>query len=172
MKNREEVRQSRAELHEANERKRLRSSHGERLVKVIVEATGMNFSLEDFQEGEIPFDWPPEIAHAAGLVAAYVSREKASDLLRCFRDEIGSLSGQLGFHDKAYLGVARSRNVDPMSLLAAAEAVEESVIFHSYEPAGVVLVDCYRTQGAEPFTIVVQGEELVRLLSRCLERQA
>lgn len=67
MKNREEARQSRAELHEANERKRLRSSHGERLVKVIVEVTGMNFSLEDFQgggsrlTGHLKLHMPPDL---------------------------------------------------------------------------------------------------------------
>ena len=75
----------------------------------------------------------------------------------------------MGFHGKDYLGIARSLGVDPVSLLAVAETAEESVMFHSYEPAGVLMVDCYRTQGAEPFTIVVQGDELIRKLSRCFD---
>ena len=57
--------------------------------------------------------------------------------------------------------------VAPVWLLKIAEDTEESVIFHIDAPVGVVMVDCYSSQPCEPFSILVQGEELVNRLTPC-----
>lgn len=166
-----QLREKRAQAQSARDQDRLRTLHGEKLVAVVAEAMRKPLSLDDFNNGSelLPIEWPADIREAIGLVAAYISRSEANALLACVRDRLGALSGKVGFHEKPYLGFAEVHGVDPMSLLAVAESTEDSVIFYSDAPTGVVMVDCYTSQPSEPFSVVVQGDGLVQQLSPCFQ---
>lgn len=165
------LRERRAHAQALRDQERLRETYGERLVAAVAAATGRVLSLDDFDRGveePLPFCWPKDIVDAIGLVAPYISRFEANELLSCVRGRLGTLSGSLGFHEKPYLGIARLDGTDPGSLLLVAESTEDSVVFYSDDPTGVIMVDCYPSQSGGPFSIVVQGERLVRELTDCL----
>jgi len=161
------LRKKRAHALQVREQEHLRSKHGGRLVAAIAEATGKPLSLDEFCERSEPVDWPSDIRESTGLVAAYISGHEAQRLLACIGGKLGTLNGSIGFHEKTYLGFAAIREVNPASLLSLSESTEDSVVFYCENPAGVILVDCYVSQPTDPFSIVVQGEELVQTLSSC-----
>lgn len=165
-----QLRQKRARTHELHEQMRLRSAYGEKLVAVIASATQKPLSLADFDEEQnklMAIVWPTDLRDANGLVAAYISKPEASRLLACIRDRLGTINGKIGFHDKPYLGFAELHEVDPISLLLSSELTEDSVVFYCDDPAGVIMVDCYRSQPYEPFSVIVQGDNLVLELASC-----
>lgn len=173
MEDLDQLQKRRAEAQEVRDQERLRALYGEKLVAVVAKAMGRSLTLDDFNDrGELsPIDWPTDIREAPGLVAAYISTSHADKLLACARERLSALSGKIGFHDKPYLGFAEVHGVDPMILLAVAESTEDSVVFYSDTPAGVMMVDCYMSQPSEPFSIVVQGAELVEQLASCFSAQ-
>lgn len=167
------LRLKRARILALQERAHLRIKHGPRLVGSISEVIGKPISLDDFDvawEMPFPLDWPRDISAAPGLVAAYVSRSKASHLLECFRDSLGTIKGRIGFHDKEYLGFARLEDINPAMLLHVSELTEDSVLFYVDNSHGVIFVDFYQSQPGEPFSIVVQGDDLVQRLGQCFEK--
>ena len=160
-----ELRERRLRIIESRKRNELRAAYGLKLVSVLSETTGAALSLADFKIDSVaPYalEWPRRISDAPGLVAAYVSRAAVSDLLNCLDREFGALNGQIGFHDKTYLGLARIAGVHVTALASAAEASEDSVILYVEDPQGVILVDFYRSPPGDPFSVVIQGEELVQ----------
>ena len=168
----EELRARRALLHEAREHQRLRAAHGPTLAAIVAAASGKSITLEDFhpdRDEPLSLIWPTRIEDASGLVAPYISNSAASDLLACFQSTLGNLSGLVGFHDKRFLGLADLKDMAPTSLLAAAEASEDSVLFYVDEPRGVLMVDCYPCPPADPFSIVVQGPALIDALRPCFQ---
>lgn len=169
----DQLRKKRAQMQGASDQDRLRVRYGENLVSAIVEATGKPLLLDDFNDkGESPpIEWPADIRDAVGLVAAYISRADADRLLACVRDKLIAFNGRIGFHEKRYLGSAELHDVDPVSLLAVAETTEDSVVFYSDAPAGIVMVDCYTSQPSGPFSVVVQGDELVQQLAPCFQAE-
>ena len=76
----------------------------------------------------------------------------------------------IGFHEKYYLGLARISNVDPLSLLIVAESEKDSIILYSKLPFGVIMVDCYTGCPGEPFSIIVQGDDLISNLRKCFQK--
>lgn len=169
----DQLRQKRARVQGSRDQDRLRALYGEKLAAVVAEATGKPLSLDNFKSKDepLPIEWPADLRDAAGLVAAYISRSDANRLLVCARDRLSTLSGRIGFHEKPYLGFAELHGVDPVSLLAVAEATEDSVIFYSDAPTGIVMVDCYTSQPSEPFSVVVQGDGLVQQLAPCFQNK-
>lgn len=164
-----QLREKRAQAQDMRDRKRLRELHGEKLAAVVAKATNKLLSLDDFDsEGEpLPIDWPADIKKATGLVAAYINSSDANELLACVREKLSTFSGKIGFHEKPYLGFAEVHGVDPASLLVVAQSTEDSVVFYNDAPTGIVMVDCYTSQPSEPFSIVVQGDDLVQTLASC-----
>lgn len=127
-------------------------------------------SLDDFDRSRsepAAFDWPADIRDASGLVAAYIEKVETIALLTCIRNVLTTLSGDIGYHETPYLGHARLADVDPVDLLVAAESSESSVMFYNTAPAGILMVDCYHNPQASPFSVVVQGKELVGQLVPC-----
>ncbi|MEN5119136.1 hypothetical protein ABE488_17660 [Luteimonas sp. TWI662] len=168
-----QMQKRRAEFLKERDQKRLRSLHGEKLVAAISRATGKPLSLDDFRSDSKlpPIDWPTDIRKASGLVSAYISKSSADELLKCVRDKLSALNGQIGFHDKPYLGFAKVHEIDPLSLIAVSEATEDSAVFYSAIPKGILMVDFYKSQPSEPFSIVAQGIKLVQKLSFCFPVQ-
>lgn len=166
----EALRLKRTRISELQAQKRLRNEYGQRFVSAIASAVGKPISLADFDESwqsQLELHWPREISAAPGLVAAHVARDDANRLLRCFQTALAAICGRIGYHGKSYLGYARLEDVDPTALLTASELAEDSVLFYVENPAGIILVDCYASQPSEPFSIVVQGNDLIGRLRPC-----
>lgn len=169
MKDISEIKNKRAKICHLRNQKRLRDTHGEKLVSIISKALRKNILLNEFIDTKKPppIEWPPDIRKAPGLVAAYISECDAEALLNCFKRVLSELNGAIGFHDKSYLGYADVHEVDPTSLLELAKYAEDSVVFHNSEPEGIIMVDCYKNQLGGPFSILVQGAGLIFELTKC-----
>lgn len=168
------LRAMRSQAQDARRQEHLRSTHGEELAAAIAKATGKNLSLASFDKNiqpPSPVDWPIDIRKASGLVAAYISKPTVILLLRCMYARLGPLSGMIGFHEKRYMGIAQIDRLELISLLDIADAVEDSVVFYNRSPNGVFLVDCYRSQPSEPYSVLVQGSELTYMVAACFGRQ-
>lgn len=166
------LQKKRVQMFEAREHDRLRAEYGKNLAAAIGRATGRDLSLDEFdiKSETRPIEWTGDIRNAPGLVAAYINKSEACSLLTCIRSRISLLSGEIGFHEKKYLGFAKLSDVNPMNLLSIAELTEESVIFCNDSPAGIVMVDCYPNPPSNPFSILVQGDELSYELAPCFEK--
>jgi len=165
-------RTKRAPFSQSREAARMRACHGQRLAGIVASATGKRVALEDFQPGRehpIPLDWPTEIAHSPGLVLPYIARDVAHALLEDMQASLGRIDGVIGFHGNRFLGLADLQDISPTSLLEAAEASEDSVLFYLDDPRGVLLVDCYSCPPAHPFSVAVRGEALIQRLQHCFE---
>lgn len=169
----DELRSKRAKSLEAQERRRLRATYGPQLAAIIAKATDRPVKLDDFVvdlEEPFPFDWPADITTAPGLVEAYIAKHAIINLLKCFREKIGNVTGKIGFHEKSYLGLASLEKVNPVTLADASEAAEDFVLFYVDSPRGVIAVDCYTSQPSEPFSVIVQGSILIHELAPCFNR--
>jgi len=162
------LRERRRQAAIAREHAQSRASYGVKLVEAVVKTIGQSLSLDDFDASRpepLPIVWGPD---APGLRVEYISEDEARALLASIRGRLGSLHGDLGFQCKPYLGIAGVSELDPLRLLALADATEESVTLYSSAPLGVLMVDCYRSPpGWPPFSVVVQGDDLVRRLADC-----
>ncbi len=150
----------------------LRLSSAPNLVAILNRVLDRSLSLHDFSElsdTATGFVWPIRIEDAPGLVASYIDRPTADRILNCIERHTGLLEGSLGFHDKAFLGFARVREVSLASLAAIAFESKDSVLFFVDEPRGAVLVDYYESSQNGPYSVVVQGTQLVAVTSSCLE---
>jgi hypothetical protein len=168
------LRRLRANSLAARDRERLRESYGEGLAATLANSLSLALSLEDFHVGDdgvLPIDWPTDIRDASGLVAAYVGRDKAVEILKCVRASLGALSGKVGFHDKDYIGYASVAGLDPLRMIDAAESAGDSVLIFTRTPLprGVVMVDCYPAEPSAPFSVLIQGEDLVERLRNCFD---
>lgn len=166
----DELRLKRSKILESREQARLRNLHGPGLVDAIVIGIKRPVILDDFDinfDEPLHFDWPKDLAAASGLVAAYIDKKDAAMLLACFQEKLGPISGIIGFHEKNYMGFAMLQDVSPSSLLAVSETAEDSVLFYVDQPKGAIMVDYYPSQAGNPFSVVVQGNNLVRELSSC-----
>jgi hypothetical protein len=165
-----ELRLKRQKLAEVRESKRLRDTYGAKLASVVSTAINRPLTLDDFHEElEAPmrFEAGKLIHEARGLVASYIAKPSAADLLLCFEERLGLLNGKLGFEGKAYMGLAEVSRLKPVSLLHVADELEESVLLYLDNPSGIIFVECYITHVDEPYSIVVQGEGLIEVLSPC-----
>lgn len=166
----DELRAKRASEVNRRSQAQLRDSHGARLAAIVSAATTGSLCLEDFDPTAgrpLDLQWPKDITAAPGLVAPYISQGKAEELLKCFQHRLAAVSGRIGFHDKDYMGLAGLSGIDPASLLTISDKAEDSVVFYLDDPEGLILVDCYRSQPCEPFSIIVQGDDLVQKLAPC-----
>lgn len=116
-------------------------------------------SLEDFQQDYTvgAFDWPADIRKAPGLVAAYVSKARAQQLMLCVSGVLGRTSGMIGFHDKEFLGFAPISNIRVDSMVEIAESTMESVLFYVDDSELIVMVDCYGLNPESKFSVVIQN---------------
>ena len=168
-----ELREKRALDIERGNRRDLRARYGPRLAFVVSEATGKPLTLESFDSDiQAPYklEWPKDIADAPGLVLAYVSQSVVAKFLSCLEETLGALDGKIGFHDKDYLGVADVDGMKVSALLAIAEASADSVILYAQRPIGAILVDHYRSPSSEPYSVIVQGAELVLAAQGCFDQ--
>ena len=150
----------------------LRKTHGAKLVDQLNHALGLALSLDDFKADAALIDrfiWPTNLQDAPGLVVAYQETPTAAALLSSIERALPSLVGKVGFHGKEYLGLAPVSGVRASQLLVAAEAVEDSVLLLTECPEGAMLVDYYRTPGHGPFSVVVQGTQLMEALKACFD---
>ena len=167
----EELRVKRSRVLLQKEHQRLRERYGEKLAIALSLAAQQPLQLADFKSELQPqfiLDWPERIEHAFGLVAAYISKHRASKIADCLEVKLGNSGGLLGFHDKAYLGFFRATRVSVSGMLAAAEAANDSVLFYPESLNGVILLDCYASSPGEPFSVVIQGDPLIELVRDCL----
>jgi hypothetical protein len=151
----------------------MRACHGQRLAGIVASATGKRVALEDFQPGRehpIPLDWPTEIAHFPRARAAL---HRARRRARVAGRHAGEPRQDRWRHrvprQTASSASADLQDIAPTSLLEAAEASEDSVLFYLDDPQGVLLVDCYSCPPAHPFSVAVRGEALIRRLQHCFE---
>lgn len=137
------LRAKRASRLKGREHAHLRATHGQDLVVHIANATSRPLSLDDFdtsQQAPLPFEWSRNQKDSNGLVAAYISKSDAIDLLACIRNILKRLGGKIGVDDAPYLGFATLREVDPADLLTAAESAESSILFYNDDPVGVLML--------------------------------
>jgi len=155
----DEVRKRRMLLAEERERAHLRLRHGAALVQAINEAASCSLRIEDFRTRSSDWDivWPQDIRNAPGLVRAYVGLAEALRVMRCVERRLGALEGEIGFHEKDYLGFAPVRGFAVTSMVAVAASTGESALFHSEAAGVVILVDCYGYNAEEQFSVVIQA---------------
>lgn len=155
----DEVRKRRMLLADERERANLRLRHGAALVQAINEAASCSLRIEDFRarsfEGDIV--WPRDIRDAPGLVLAYVGLAEALRVMHCVERRLGPLEGEIGFHEKDYLGFAPVSGFTVTSMVAVAASTAESSLFHAEAAGVVILVDCYGNNAEEQFSVVIQG---------------
>jgi len=92
-----------------------------------------------------------------GLVRAYVGLAEALRIMRCVERRLGPLEGEIGFHEKDYLGFAPVSGFTVTSMVALAAFTGDSALFHSDAAEVVILVDCYGYNAEEQFSVVIQG---------------
>lgn len=165
------LRAKRVDILEKEEGRKLRTQFGARLANIIAAATGSELTLSDFDVGVQPrctFTWPEDLRSAPGLSLVYVDRDRVAETLACFQTKVDAVSGLIGFHDKAYLGLAKVDNVRWTSLLASAEAAEDSIVLYETDGRWAVLVDYYPSNPGGAYSVVVQGDALAARLAECV----
>lgn len=148
----------------------MKEAHGRRLVAQLNAALGLSLSVYDFKPDATAvsaFIWPRHLQDAPGLILAYQKSADAAALLQTIEGKLPSVSGKIGFHGKEYLGLAQVAGIRASQLLVVAEALEDSVLLLVDQPAGALLVDCYRTSGLGSTSVGVQGAPLVEALVDC-----
>jgi hypothetical protein len=167
-----DLRNRRKQLAASRSDAEFRKKHGTNLVDHLNLALGLSLSLDDFKADAAVVDgliWPKNLQDAPGLVLAYQEKPTAATLLNSVERVLPSLSGKVGFHGKEYLGLAPASGVRASRLLAAAESAEDSALLLVDQPAGAMLVDYYPAPGGGPFSVVVQGADLVGVLKACFD---
>ena len=101
--------------------------------------------------------WPRDIRDAPGLVRAYVGPAEALRVMQCVERRLGPLEGEIGFHEKDYLGFAPVSGFTVTSMVAVAAFTGDSALFHAEAAGVVILVDCYGNNAEEQFSVVIQG---------------
>lgn len=165
-----ELREKRLRLAALRKDAEMRGRFGEHLVRAINAVTSNVLRLDDFQPRPraLPFEWPPDIRDASGLVCAYVAESDAISAMSCIERKLGPLDGDIGFHEKGYLGFAGVTGFAVSSMVAIAASTMDSVVFCS-EGAGIVLlVDCYESGSEEPFSVVIQGSGVPEGIRECV----
>jgi len=164
-----ELQLRRLQLGLSRERAEKRARFGEELVRVINAATSRGLELDEFQLRQFhrEIDWPRDIRDASGLVLAYVDRSTALGAMKCVANELGPVSGSLGYHEKDYLGFAAVESLDVSRMVDIAEQAEDSALFHVCTLDLVILVDCYGNIDEERFSVVIQGGEVLSRLVPC-----
>lgn len=162
----------RTEMSKQREHAHLREVFGSNIARLISGAVRQDLALDDFIiEGadNLAFDWPNDIRNAPGLTAAYIQKMDAAKIVKCMMSKLGLIDCMLGFHDKEYLGFARVTGFDLSLVVDAAESLEESLLIKISKPEGIVLVDYYPSPSGQPFSVVVQGAELIPSVKSCFE---
>lgn len=168
----EELRAHRSQVTKERERADLHNLHGARLVSALSLAVDDALLLADFHADATPpymLDWPARIEDAPGLVASYISKPNAYEIVLCIESVLGDLGGLIGFHDKDYLGLCQVSRVKFDGFVAAAERANEAVVFYPELTGGVIVVDCYADGTGMPFSVLAQGTGLIDKLRRCFD---
>ena len=168
-----ELRERRIRLAEEKENRRKRSEVGPSVVEKVNTALGSRLVLGDFDAEEslpIQFDREPNFRDCSGLVAAHSSEDAIREIASCCDAISGLMSGSIGFDEYAYLGTARVQSVTLTSLLDAARAIHDSIMFCPDGSDSIVLLDHYRVSGIprdEGFSFIVQGGRLESEYADC-----
>ncbi len=152
------------------EHRALRLEHGPRLAAAMGMLVGREIGVQDFcVQEEVPFAvvWPERIESAPGLVAAYVPRDQIVRILDCIAHSLGSIGGSIGVHQNEYLGLHKSERVQIGKMLPVAERIDDSVVFYPIGMKGAIIVDCYRSNPGFPYSLIVQGPDLVPRFEGC-----
>lgn len=166
------LRRRRSEAASERQRLELRTAHGERLVDAL-QMVGEGVKLEDFstEKGLAPFaiTWPERLEDAGGLVAAYVSRDRASSIAKCLASKVHTRSGLIGIYGNTYLGYCSAGNVSIEGMLVASEKIDDAVVFYPDEGDGAVVFDCYSSNPGKAYSVLVQGAGLIETLRNCFQ---
>lgn len=156
------LRAERIEVAASVERAGMRKAHGPGLVEQINASAGLSLLLEDFGPRcvERELDWPRDIRDSPGLVAAYVDKATAEQIVDFLSAALGLQNGYLGFHEAEYLGFARVRDFSLRIMLEIATSTSGPVLFYSEGSEFVLLVDSYGRDAASQYSVVLQGESL------------
>lgn len=63
--------------------------------------------------------------------------------MQCVERRLGPLEGEIGFHEKGYLGFAPVSGFTVASMVAVAAFTGDSALFHAEAAGVVILVDCF-----------------------------
>jgi hypothetical protein len=168
------LRARRSKIQEEQEMLKLRELHGSKLANALSAAAGVSFVLTDFQTqntASFVVRWPERIEDAPGLVEAYVSKQRAQEILSCMEAKLYASGGQIGIHNNTYLGLCRVLHVRITGLLDASEMSGDSVVFYPECNDGAILVDCYTSNTGDPFSVLVQGAELIEQFKDCFKNR-
>lgn len=153
---------------------RLRETYGDRITQGIGAGLGLDLCSADFSPATVaPFkvDWPKKIEEAKGLVLAYVSMERAVNVSDCIDGKAALKKGLVGVHGNSYLGLCAVDSLKLTKLVAAALAIEDSVVFYPDGVAGAIVIDCYPSNPGGAFSLLVQGDTLVNSLASCFREK-
>ncbi|MDH5824292.1 hypothetical protein QFW77_15040 [Luteimonas sp. RD2P54] len=122
---------------------------------------------------DVPFklDWPRRIEDAHGLVLPYASEKRVVSVAECIDNAIASRGGWVGVHGNGYLGFCAVTDLRIVGLVAAASAIEDTVVFYPRDGQGAIAVDCYPSNPGEAFSLFVQGDALVDELAPCFSSE-
>ena len=169
--NLEKLRLRRSEAAAARTRARLRAAHGERLIEALQMVTA-GVTLQDFDASGttalFPVHWPECLEDANGLVAAYISNERASKIAQCLAAKV-RCQGLIGIYRNDYLGYCFSSSVSMEGMLGASDKLNEAVVFYPDSNDGAIIFDCYASNPGEAYSVLVQGGNLVELTASCFE---
>lgn len=166
------LRRRRSEAASERQRLELRTAHGERLVNAL-QMVGEGVKLEDFsaEKGLVPFaiTWSERLEDAGGLVAAYVSRDRAFSIAKCLASKVHTKSGLIGIYGNAYLGYCSVEKVSIEGMLVASEKIDDAVVFYPDPGDGAVVFDCYSSNPGKAYSVLVQGAGLIESLRNCFQ---
>lgn len=169
------LRSRRQRLIGRQERFRKKAKIGQQIVNSVNRALNSELTISSFRDDRTPpvkFALKPNIADCSGLVAAYRTENNIRSIISCCDNKIGPLSGSIEFVEYGFMGVAAVTSINLLALLELAKLLHDTILFYSFEPKGVFVIDYYVARGVGGdlnFSFVFQGVEGEVLLSNCFQ---
>lgn len=169
----EELQNRRLKIFEEMEKTKLRKINGQRLVNAISLATSDKVSISDFDMDRNPpfsVNWPSRLTEAEGLVEAYATKVRVIAIAKCIEAKLTDMSGLIGIYDKDYLGLCYISQINVTGMVDASYSANEAIVFYPSQYYGAILFDCYRSNPGDPFSVIVQGCDLIDRLGECFSK--
>lgn len=167
---RERISQRRRQKILEAERVKRRSLHGDRLAGLLSICSEKPLILSDFVvEAAIPFSifCAEDISQSPGLVAAYIDKNQAFEIISCVQIELGFIGGMIGIYGNDYLGYACTEALRLCNAIEAAEALNEGVVIVPNGIFGAFLIDFYSGNSTGCFSVIAQGAEIEMRTRMC-----
>lgn len=169
IKARQQRRIAKAREREQSER---RARHGAAILRTLCELLGDHFTNSALDEIARPLPkLAPRIEQNTGLVAAYVSRARARQLLTCCQGALGvTIRADLVLEEKSYMGLFSYDGLSLPALVALAERLEDRIFVTPLTRPGLLVIDYYAqkwTKNESDFSIIVQGKDLESAVKNC-----